>query len=141
MSSLSFDRYVPRTYLVSEGDILSAEKATELEFLKASVSTYLCVYSPLTLIFKNSSSDNFKIITVPRARRVHQTLLTTPVSALVSLVVCAYHITMAPILFKQRSSSFADVLLVNGPGTCFVLCAAVYINKVCSSHHPPGTDD
>jgi hypothetical protein len=37
-----------------------------------------------------------------------------------------------PFLSKNsRKGPFpADVLLVNGPGTCFVLCAAVYLNKV-----------
>lgn len=27
-------------------------------------------------------------------------------------------------------SQVSDVLLLNGPGTCFVLCIAVYINRV-----------
>jgi hypothetical protein len=35
VSTLDFSRYTPRTYLVSEGDSLSATKATALERLKA----------------------------------------------------------------------------------------------------------
>lgn len=36
----------------------------------------------------------------------------------------------APIL---RGRPFADVLLLNGPGTCVVLCLAVYLTKASIS--------
>lgn len=74
-------------------------------------------------------------MTIPRARRVHQPLLTTPLSSARSLTVCAYHITLLPLL---SGKPWADVLILNGPGTCVMLCLAVYLNKVCApSAEPP----
>ncbi|KAF7361839.1 UDP-N-acetylglucosamine transferase subunit ALG14 [Mycena venus] len=110
ISALDFNRYSPRTYVISEGDSFSAQKAQELESSKET----------------NACPAQYMILTIPRARRVHQPLVTTPPTALYSLLLCIYHLTVAP--FRQ-SSSFADVLILNGPGTCFVLCIAVYVNK------------
>ena len=44
-------------------------------------------------------------------------------------MLCIYHLTILP-WFKFHSTTFADILILNGPGTCFVLCLAVYINRV-----------
>ncbi|KAJ7462370.1 glycosyltransferase family 1 protein [Mycena galericulata] len=110
ISALDFHRYSPRTYVISEGDTLSAQKAVDLELSKA--TTHL--------------TPQYTLLTIPRARNVHQPLLTTPPTAFYSLLSCIYHVTLTRIL---RRSSFADVLILNGPGTCFVLCVAVYLNK------------
>lgn len=113
VSALDFDRYYPRKYFVSQGDILSAKKAIALESDRASASL-------------SSSTTPYTVITIPRARRVHQSLLTTPFSSAISLIVCTYHVTINPLLSGEP---FADVLLVNGPGTCVMLCLAVYLNR------------
>ncbi|KAG8679047.1 UDP-N-acetylglucosamine transferase subunit, partial [Ceratobasidium sp. 394] len=63
---------------------------------------------------------------MPRARRVHQSLLTTPLTAMASLIWTIRVLTL-PALRARRS--FADVLLINGPGTCFILTLGVYINR------------
>lgn len=42
LSSLNFDRYTPRKYIVSEGDAFSAQKAVELESQKVQASP-LCL--------------------------------------------------------------------------------------------------
>ncbi|KAJ6586985.1 glycosyltransferase family 1 protein [Mycena vulgaris] len=110
ISALDFTRYSPRTYVVSQGDALSAQKASELELSKATAA----------------SPPQYTILTIPRARRVHQSLVTTPPTAFYSLLSCVYHVTLA---HGRARSSFADVLILNGPGTCFVLCIAVYVNK------------
>lgn len=94
---------------MSEGDHLSAQKAKELELSKSRVK-----------------HDQYKILTVPRARRVHQSFLTTPPTALNSLCKSIYYVTLMPLL----DTPFADVLILNGPGTCLTLCMAVYLNKV-----------
>jgi beta-1,4-N-acetylglucosaminyltransferase len=59
---------------------------------------------------------------------VHQNTLTIPFTALRSLLASLYHITLAT-RFPGHPPSF-DVLLLNGPGTCFVLCMVVYVNRV-----------
>jgi len=75
---------------------------------------------------------NYTILTVSRARRVHQSLITTLPTAIISFLTCVDHITMEPLLSRGNSRAFADVLIMNGPGTCLVLCAAVYVNRVMS---------
>lgn len=55
VSALDFTRYTPRTYIVSEGDKLSAQKATDLENLrhgsaKVNVPYYVCVTLFIILI-------------------------------------------------------------------------------------------
>ncbi|GJE95471.1 glycosyltransferase family 1 protein [Phanerochaete sordida] len=113
LAGLDFARYTPRTYVLSSGDALSAKKAIALEAAKASPAG-------------SSRKSPYALVTIPRARRVHQPLLTTPFSSAVSLAACAYHVALAPLLTGRP---FADVLLVNGPGTCVMLCLAVYLNR------------
>ncbi|KAI0733193.1 glycosyltransferase family 1 protein [Fomitopsis betulina] len=122
LSALDFNRYSPRTYIISEGDILSARKAIALELSKAADS-----------VFHSGKTKPYTILTIPRARRVHQPLYTTPVTAAQSLLTCLYHVTMVPIATR---TPFADVLVLNGPGTCFVLCLAVAINRIIGLPSP-----
>jgi beta-1,4-N-acetylglucosaminyltransferase len=114
VSALDFSRYTPRTYLVSEGDSLSAQKAIALEGLKAASA-------------KSPAKGGYQIVTVPRARRVHQNILTVPFTTLHSLLAAVYCVTLAP---RLSGESACDVLLLNGPGTCVVLCLAAYVNRV-----------
>lgn len=77
--------------------------------------------------FQDRDIDSkYTLLHVPRARRVHQPLWTTPPSALVSLVACMRHAVRAAL----DPESVWDVLILNGPGTCFSMCAAVYLNRV-----------
>ncbi|KJA24260.1 glycosyltransferase family 1 protein [Hypholoma sublateritium FD-334 SS-4] len=110
LSALDPKRYTHRTYLVSQGDTLSAQKAVDLE------------------VKFGSTPQNYDILIIPRARQVHQPLIATPLGALQSLLACVRYITLAPLYNKKRPT-FADVLILNGPGTSFVVCLAVYINK------------
>ncbi|KAI8993107.1 oligosaccharide biosynthesis protein Alg14-like protein [Trametes punicea] len=121
LSGLDFSRYSPRTYLVSEGDTLSMRKALELESTKADHATRGDVSTPYTFVV------------IPRARRVHQSLLSTPFTAAVSLAAAVWHITIAPLLSR---SSAPEVLLLNGPGTSLVLCIAAYLNRVIGLSSP-----
>ncbi|KAH7329809.1 oligosaccharide biosynthesis protein Alg14 like-domain-containing protein [Rhizoctonia solani] len=108
VSSLDFDKYSPRTYIISEGDSLSAKKAVALEKLK------------------KPGNSEYRIMTMPRARRVHQSLASTPFTALRSLVWTLQFMTLPAILSGR---SFADVLLINGPGTCVALVLVAYFNR------------
>jgi len=114
VSALDFSRYTPRTYLVSEGDELSAQKAIALEGLKVASA-------------KSPAKGGYQILTIPRARRVHQNILSVPFTTLRSLLAAVYRVTLVPRL--SRGSAF-DILLINGPGTCVVLCLAIYVNRV-----------
>ena len=130
MSALDFRRYGYRIYLISEGDFLSARKALDFESRHGSVGEpHVC--SVFSKLWTHLWTFRFQctVLTIPRARKVHQSLLTTPFSVAWSLILCIYHLTLLPWL-KFHSTTFADVLILNGPGTCFVLCVAVYINRV-----------
>ncbi|CCA66710.1 hypothetical protein PIIN_00390 [Serendipita indica DSM 11827] len=107
LQGLNFERYEPRLYLVSQGDILSAEKAAEFES-------------------KSSFPPAFTIVTIPRARKVLQPLWTTPWTTLISLVSCLQEVSFGLVV---RGKPFADLLLLNGPGTCVPLFIAVFINR------------
>ncbi|TEB38208.1 Alg14-domain-containing protein [Coprinellus micaceus] len=166
ISGLDFKKYQPRVYYVSEGDTLSAHKAIELERRKIDatressnevVPSYHGANSndiSRTQPTPDLEGEPYKIVVIPRARRVHQSLLTTPVTALVSLLSCIYFITVQPFLQrKSRKSRFNqrprgtssppaggadqnEVLVLNGPGTCLMLAAAVYLNRILALPSP-----
>ncbi|EIN11306.1 oligosaccharide biosynthesis protein Alg14 like protein [Punctularia strigosozonata HHB-11173 SS5] len=122
VSTLDFNRYCPRIYIVSEGDALSTNKAKSLEARKASTMS------------DGGSAAPYRIITIPRARRVHQPFVTTPPTALVSLL-SSWSLMLQP----GRSGidgAFPEVLLLNGPGTCVVLCIATYLNRFFGIRSP-----
>src|SRR5947209_5429608 len=82
------------------------------------------------VFFQVATDEQYRILTVPRARKVHQSLLTVPITTFRSLLSCIYHVTAASMLHPKTRPYFADVLILNGPGTCLPLCCAVYINRV-----------
>jgi hypothetical protein len=49
LRALDFDRYTPRTYILSEGDHLSVSKANELEVLKSAVRSCFQPIHPLPI--------------------------------------------------------------------------------------------
>jgi beta-1,4-N-acetylglucosaminyltransferase len=121
-SGLDFSRYSPRIYIVSEGDTLSTNKVVSLEHSKAFRS------SPIPA---SGRQKDYKIVTVPRARRVHQATWTVLLTCMRSVLACIYLVTIAPLLKKDPfGTPFADLLIMNGPGTCVTLCAAVMVNKL-----------
>ncbi|EIM83096.1 glycosyltransferase family 1 protein [Stereum hirsutum FP-91666 SS1] len=113
LGSLDFSRYTPRTYIVSQGDLLSVQKAIALEASKMEESI-------------SQPKPPYTIVTIPRARRVHQPLIATPPTALYSLLIAIWRLTFAPRLLN---ANLPEVLVLNGPGTCFSLCVAAYLNR------------
>ncbi|KAH8118986.1 glycosyltransferase family 1 protein [Phellopilus nigrolimitatus] len=121
ISTLDFIRYSPRKYIVSEGDSLSAQKVAELE-------RELVRQKNLT-----GRPTAYEILIVPRARHVHQALMATPPTAIWSLISSLQQLMRIPL---TAGEPFADVLLLNGPGTCCILCVAVYITRFCGLPAP-----
>ncbi|KAL3463205.1 oligosaccharide biosynthesis protein Alg14 like-domain-containing protein [Aspergillus heterothallicus] len=108
-------KYTYRTYVVSSGDNFSATKASEFES---------------TLIERGAEPQSYCIVTVPRARQVHQSYLTAPISTLQSFYSCLLvlrglhpdqHLRSTDLL----SSPDPDIILTNGPATavCVILAA------------------
>lgn len=124
-SALDFGRYSPRTYIVSEGDTLSAQKALALEHIKAADHAF------------SDDQPQYKLLFIPRARRVHQSLLSTPPDAVRSLLACMRFVSVRP-LFKKGAfrQPVVDLLILNGPGTCVILCAAIFLNRLIGLPSP-----
>ncbi|PYH46106.1 glycosyltransferase family protein [Aspergillus saccharolyticus JOP 1030-1] len=119
-------RYTHRTYVVSSGDNFSAKKAVEFE------RTYLTQKDESSATAKGqlSPTGSFSIVTVPRARRVHQSYLTAPFSTLGSfwsclLVLRGLHPDQKHIPPQPSHSRYPDIILTNGPATavCVILAA------------------
>jgi beta-1,4-N-acetylglucosaminyltransferase len=108
-----------RTYVVSSGDTFSASKAREFEqaMAKESGST------------EEPPSSAYDIVTVHRARRVHQPLLTTPISSLKCLLDCINVLqgTHADFRSRSRQTTYPDLILTNGPGTGVIVILASII--------------
>ncbi|OOQ83969.1 UDP-N-acetylglucosamine transferase subunit alg14 [Penicillium brasilianum] len=116
-NQFDYSVYTYRTYVVSSGDDLSAKKAVEFEDKIAQQDD------------NEKAADNYTVVTIPRARRVHQSYLTAPFSTLhcfwaCLLVLLGRHPDQRP-LPAQYPSKHPDIILSNGPAVavCMVLAA------------------
>lgn len=97
-SAMSPDRY-NRTYVFSSGDTFSAAKAVAFE---------------RALGPSKSGKFGYKLVEIPRARRVGQSWLTTPFSCLACLWGC---------LKAFMSHGIPNTLVCNGPGSAVMMVA------------------
>lgn len=100
---LRFDSFTYWTWIVSEGDSISGQRARAFEGLDQSNNS-----SPQTAA---------AIVTVPRARKIHQPLYTAPISSLKCLHAC---LTVLLNLSSQ-GRDFPDIILCNGPATATIM--------------------
>ncbi|KAJ5550622.1 hypothetical protein N7535_001433 [Penicillium sp. DV-2018c] len=113
--------YTYRTYLVSSGDDFSASKAKEFEA------------QLLQKMQGNTKNDRYTIVTVPRARRVHQSYLSAPFSTLQCLWACLCILAgLHPDqqLPKEYTSPYPDLILTNGPATAVCVVAAAKLIRL-----------
>ncbi|KAJ5514785.1 hypothetical protein N7463_004337 [Penicillium fimorum] len=106
--------YTYRTYLVSSGDNFSADKAKDFEA------------QHIQNFQGHNHNNNYTIVTVPRARRVHQSYLTAPFSTLQCFWACLNVLRgLHPDqkLPKEYSSPYPDLILTNGPATAVCVVA------------------
>lgn len=101
LSGMNLSNYNPRTYVVASTDRMSANKVRVFE--------------------ESVGSSTVDVRTIPRARRVGQSWLTTPLTTLYSIlramtVVCACK---------------PELVLCNGPGTCIPICFWAFLLKLC----------
>ncbi|CAG7926555.1 unnamed protein product [Penicillium olsonii] len=100
-----------RTYVVSSGDHFSADKAKEFETKQAN----------------RGEAPSYTIVTVPRARRVHQSYLTAPFSTLHCLWVCLAVLQgcYPKYSIPEQFTTYPDIILTNGPAiaVCMVVAA------------------
>lgn len=135
--------YTFRTYIVTSGDGLSAAKAADFEkSLEAQRSTQ-----------QSNPDQGYEIITVPRARRVHQSFFTAPFSTIQCFSVCLQvlrgtHPSQQQGRRRTAASPYPDLILTNGPATavCIVLGAKMLrfwaaLRTVLRSPKSPSSSD
>ncbi|KAL2828710.1 oligosaccharide biosynthesis protein Alg14-like protein [Aspergillus cavernicola] len=107
-------KYTYRTYIVSSGDSFSATKAVEFES---------------TLVERGAAPGSYTVVTVPRARRVHQSYFTAPFTTIQSFYSCLLVLrglhSDQQALPAELPSPYPDIILTNGPATavCVILAA------------------
>ena len=100
--------------MISSGDEFSAGRAEEFE---ASLMRKTDDYLGKKEEKKGGGNDGFSIQVVPRARRIHQSLLSTPLSSLRCLYACL-------VLLYNHPNGYPDLILTNGPATSLILILA-----------------
>jgi beta-1,4-N-acetylglucosaminyltransferase len=117
-------RYTRRTYIVSSGDAFSSSKAEEIEKLfelQHSKKFHTAV--------EPREPGSWALRVVPRARKIHQPLYTTPFSALWCLLDClrALYETSQPS--GTVTYDYPDALITNGPATAVIVILAASVLK------------
>ncbi|KAK1075127.1 UDP-N-acetylglucosamine transferase subunit [Friedmanniomyces endolithicus] len=127
---LNWKDYHHRTWVVSAGDSLSAARAKEFEEMATPLSTQEDLMAGKVKKATDIGPGTYEIVTVPRAREIHQGLATAPVSGWKCLVACR------ELLMKHTTDTrdghaamageidFPDLILCNGPATATVLVGA-----------------
>ncbi|GAA6041981.1 hypothetical protein JCM8097_009129 [Rhodosporidiobolus ruineniae] len=108
-------RFTRRVWIISSGDGMSEAKALSME--------------------ERIGGGEFRILRIPRARRVHQSYLTSPFSTLHSLLFCSWHLTLAPLLFSPKGK-VADLILLNGPGSCVPIAVSAFLPRLLALPSP-----
>lgn len=108
LRDLDSHSYTHRSYVVSSGDDFSARKAVEFEWeLQGRMKSHARDgQRDQSGKGKERQKVQYDVVFVPRARQIHQSLLTTPVSALRCLMAC-FSILCAPPVSLSSSSSFS----------------------------------
>ncbi|KAF2745656.1 glycosyltransferase family 1 protein [Sporormia fimetaria CBS 119925] len=143
LRDLDTRKYTYRTYVISSGDAFSARRAAEFE--RALEGKERVRRKAAGVRDKNSRGDvgtqttqgdgdgstnekdikdtgppNYIIHTLPRARRIHQSLLTTPLTALYALLSTLR-------LLLSRTTPPPDLIITNGPATGVIVVFAALI--------------
>lgn len=131
LHSLDPYSYTHRSYVISAGDSFSASKAAEFERSLSSSTTYDHTKPNSETNQKRRSErarargpGTYSTHTVPRARDIHQPLLTTPFSALRCLSACLILLRTRP---RPDVAATPDLILLNGPGTAVIVVLASLI--------------
>ncbi|KAH7094777.1 oligosaccharide biosynthesis protein Alg14 like-domain-containing protein [Paraphoma chrysanthemicola] len=168
LRDLDTSKYTHRTYIVSSGDAFSAQRAAEFEkgleerekakqrntytvdeqdaVPNVALNGTTIDKSPTTQRPPCVGPEHYTIATVPRARKIHQPLLTTPLSALYSLISCFPPLLTTPPLlqnappanvYEAAAADLPDLIITNGPATAVIVIFASLILRffnICSAN-------
>ncbi|PVH84454.1 glycosyltransferase family 1 protein [Cadophora sp. DSE1049] len=130
-------RYTHRTYIVSSGDSFSTGKALEIERIiqgkhkLAAQDLDEQEQEPTKAGGTDLETGTWDVKTVPRARKIHQSLYTTPFSSLWCFIGCLRALIETARTSKATPFEYPDVIITNGPATAvMVLLAAMFLKFV-----------
>lgn len=150
LRELDTRKYTDRTYVVSSGDAFSAQRAVaferRLEETAARPKTEdeeMVQVPPIALngvmemngVMEKRTrgeqghcvgAEHYTIATIPRARRIHQPLYTTPFSALQTWVAAFKPLLSTPTTTETTSVSLPTLIITNGPATAVLVVLAVF---------------
>lgn len=125
LRNMDTKKYTHRTYVVSEGDSISAQRARAFE---EDLTTDKSVKRTNdTLSNQHHVCGSYTIWTVPRARKIHQSLLTTPLSCLRTFLAILALLSGRSTTTTKLPSSVPlapDLVLANGPATSAIVIFA-----------------
>lgn len=98
VKKLNSERYTPRCYVVADTDQNSISKLQAVE----------------------KDKDDYKIYTITRSRKVHQSYFSSIATTLKAIIDCM------PLLMHAQP----DLILANGPATCVPVCLVAFLFKV-----------
>ena len=112
-------RFERRTWVVSTGDSFSAERAREFE-------EELGRRAGVEKQQQQEKKQSYNSVTVHRARNIHQSLLTTPVSAMRCLwdALALLRGGHRDLVTSGKDTGYPDLILTNGPGTGVIVVLA-----------------
>ncbi|KAM0715499.1 hypothetical protein Q7P37_008997 [Cladosporium fusiforme] len=124
---LAWRDYSHRTWVVSAGDSLSAARARDFEEM-ASAPGQEALMAGKVKKATDAGPGSYEIVTVPRARKIHQSIYTAPISCAQTFLAC-WRLLRKDVPADGGSGSvggrdFPDLVLVNGPATATVLVLA-----------------
>jgi len=129
LRDIDLRKYAQRTYIVSSGDSFSFSKALEIERIIQSKHSP-SFSSPTKAGETNALTGTWDLRFVPRARKIHQPLYTTPVSSVWCLIGCLRALCATSKTSKATSSKYPDVIITNGPATAVMVILAATLLKL-----------
>ncbi|CEH17314.1 Predicted glycosyltransferase [Ceraceosorus bombacis] len=155
VSALSPARYGPRVYLISGTDAFSRSKVQSFEASMSAARSAAAAASGAE--GDDGEASDYAVKVLPRARAVKQSFLTSPITTIISFAACFQLIVLPVIKARLGMATSAgaqgdaplsadtaamfkthafDVVLMNGPGTCVPLVAAVYVLRFVGMPSP-----
>jgi beta-1,4-N-acetylglucosaminyltransferase len=142
---LDTSKYTHRSYVVSSGDDFSASKATEFErgLYDLARSKASAERKALRLQgrevqgwTKEEIYGSYDIEVVPRARKIFQSIWSTPFTSVQCLLAC-FRILMSSSRTSETRLGYPDLIISNGPATAVMVIFASLILRFLGL---PGTN-
>ncbi|KAF2718622.1 glycosyltransferase family 1 protein [Polychaeton citri CBS 116435] len=118
---LDWKDYTHRTWVVSSGDSISATRAKDFEEMASALTTQETLMAGKVRKSTDRGDGTYDIVTIPRAREIHQPLVTAPLSSLKCAQACWVILTKYSAEKNKEGRDAPDIILCNGPATATIM--------------------